>query len=207
ITKYVKGRTRCAVYPSAKYIFDELTVKCAGDYISKHTLEWLDGRLTEFAEAHGYSKDDTFPPSVVLKYKIKKIEQIKQNVIQSSTTSLSELKDHKNTLVLDINELRNEGIELFVTPQNGKIVSAAAENPSFGDDFAEITVETSPEYRGHGFAASNAAALSLALMQKGKIKEIDYCCRESNAASIATALKCGFKLYARTYYFCAYSNM
>lgn len=96
----------------------------------------------------------------------------------------------------------------FGTVIDGKIVSAAAENPIFGEanegDTIDIGVETDMMYRGCGYGASNVAAISECILDKGK--KVSYIAGSRNASSIRLAEKVGFTAIGKEYQCVLYKN-
>ena len=89
-----------------------------------------------------------------------------------------------------------EGYLCFGTVLDGRIVSAAAENPHDpSDTVIDIGVETAEGYEGHGYAASNVASLAYYLLDPGMT--VTYIAEDNNPASLRVAEKVGFTPWER----------
>ncbi len=89
---------------------------------------------------------------------------------------------------------------------DGKIAAYATLNDAIaGEEDMEISVECAPAFRGRGLASSCAAALSLALLERGYT--VSYKCRSKNAASARVAEKTGFRETGKRYSFVCYRHL
>ena len=116
-------------------------------------------------------------------------------------------KGYENLTEYELEDI-DEGSEewYFVTACDGKIVSVCETNSRdafFGAK--EINVYTAPEYRGKGYAASNASAAAEYYTELGF--KVAYTSRTDNTASIKTAEKCGFERIAETFYYICYKEL
>lgn len=73
---------------------------------------------------------------------------------------------------------------------NGRLVGLAGCSADC-DSMWQIGIDVLPEYRRRGIASALTSALSLEILERGKVPF--YCAAWSNIKSVRNALKCGFK--------------
>lgn len=110
----------------------------------------------------------------------------------------------KNQTLLDIEVVKQQERVMFITLDDKNIVSYAAENSFVNDMFRSIGVETIPEFRNFGYAASNTAALAEDILKRGMYAA--YSCSHVNYKSRRVAEKVGFQKYATEYHYICYKK-
>jgi len=210
----------CVIPCELKLWDDELTITCleetreaaekfAGLYgddpFSKEALDYIYDEMGRY----GRDKDlhyDSLPEDLLyLNYAIDSAEEINTALILDSTKRVGRkllAAEYENLTEFDFEENLENGLESFVTVENGKIVSAACDN--FGGELAEAAVETEPNSRRKGYAASNTAALALETVKDGR--RLTYVCGAENSASILLAEKVGFKLHGKSFFCVLYTE-
>ncbi len=123
--------------------------------------------------------------------------------VDARTVRLESTEGLENLTEYDFDAMTEFGHICFAAVLDGKIVSAACTNyPCYEDDEenrngVEIGVETAADYRGRGFAASNAAALAGYLAERGF--PALYECEADNLPSRAVIEKLGGERFARNF--------
>ena len=115
---------------------------------------------------------------------------VNRSVILPSTKAIGANHPYENLTGVQT-ELLGEGQFCFATVADGRILSAASENPRMGESI-DIGVETAPGYENRGYAASNVAALVSALLRTGA--PVTYTVEDTNPASLRVAEKVGFPI-------------
>ena len=93
--------------------------------------------------------------------------------------------------------------DAYVVIEDGMVVAIATVNERLErGGVAELTVETSPRYRGRGYALSTVTALCGYLLERGAI--VAYCCRNTHTKSNKVARHVGFARVGRFYAVSAY---
>ncbi len=128
--------------------------------------------------------------AICREFTLDKRERINKKLMLDSTEPLLPDCGYENLTDCEPDPL-GEGALCFGTVIDGKIVSAASENPRFyGESFVDIGVETAEGYENNGYAASNVAALAYYLLDPGVT--LTYTVESDNTASLRIAEKVGF---------------
>ncbi len=152
----------------------------------ENTAKELEKLLLERASAFGYRTES----AIQTVYAIKERDKVNKRLILDSTEPLLPDNNYENLTDTEIDPL-SLGYLCFGTVSDGKILSAASENPHPDDSTViDIGVETSPEHRGHRYALSNVAALTYYLLDPGMT--VTYTVDDSNVPSHKIAQKVGF---------------
>lgn len=165
---------------------------------SEKVISELEARISSLGELsdHAFGDNDDGKSSYLFRLDSK--DNLNKELILESTVLLLEDDTRENMTDCD---LYQSGLACFGTVIDGRIVSAAAENPLFGEaddgNVIDIGVETADVYKGNGYGASNTAALAEYLLDRGK--KVSYIAGEGNIASIKIAEKVGFAVYGREY--------
>ena len=184
---------------AAKYCSD------GHDPFTNDALDWLYDAMGKYGRDHDLHYDSLPEDLLYLNYSIERPEEVNKSLILNTTKRLNKrlLKTEPETLTeFDFENHLEEGLESFVTVVDGRIVSAACDN--FGGDLAEAAVETAPDYRRKGYAASNTVALALEVTRDGRT--LAYVCGAENRASIELAEKVGFKLRGKSFFCVLYDE-
>ena len=160
------------------------------------TAEALLERLKPAAAARGCTAEI----SAAATYEIARPEDVNRSVILSSTRALTREDLFENLTDCEIDPY-GMGLLCFGTVINGRILSAASENPSFGD-VVDIGVETADGFENRGYGTSNAAMLAAALLENGNV--VTYTVEGENPASGLVAEKVGFSLRERDFWIVFY---
>jgi len=210
----------CVIPCELKLWDDELTITCldetkaaveefinkyADDPFSKEALDWLFDEMGKYGQANDLHYDSLPEDLLYLNYAIESEDEIDKSLILRSTKRVNRrlLKEnYENLTEFDFENNIEEGLESFVTVADRKIVSAACDN--FGGELAEAAVETSPDARRKGYAASNTAALALETVKDDRM--LSYVCGAENKASIMLAEKVGFKLRGKSFFCVLYDS-
>ena len=170
---------------------------------SNEAKEFLDKSLKDVVYQWGYASDDLNEGHIVTYI----ASDINREVIQNSTVKIKSADGYENLTEYELEDIDESSDEwYFVTACDGKIVSVCETNSQ--DAFVgakEINVYTAPEYRGKGYAASNAAAAAEYYKKLGY--KVAYTSRIDNEASVKTAEKCGFESIAETFYYICYKEL
>lgn len=165
----------------------------------------LETKISDLLQGGGYFFDETTRGETSYLFRLDSKEKLNTDMILPSTERIAQDSIYDN--ITDC-ELYENGLLCFGTVIDGKIVSAAAENPIFGEanegDTIDIGVETDMMYRGRGYGASNVAAISECILDKGK--KVSYIAGSRNASSIRLAEKIGFTAIGREYQCVLYKN-
>ena len=124
-------------------------------------------------------------------YTLRRREDIGKDCFREDTELL--LPDHPHENLTDCEpDPCGEGLLCFGTVRDGKILSAASENPhDEGDTVIDIGVETAEGEEGKGYATANVAALAYYLLDPGM--RVTYLAEADNPASHRVADKVGFR--------------
>ena len=93
---------------------------------------------------------------------------------------------------------------VFAVTEEDRALSFAAVNDYSDDGSLEINVETSPDYRGRGYATAVTSAIARHLLSRGE--RVTYRCRASNLPSRRVAEKAGLVYSGRIYNFVCYKK-
>lgn len=162
-------------------------------------ISWLVGELAPYIQTRVYA-DNRYKKRWNYIYSAK---EINESAVQNSSTFAPSANKYKNLTTLDLKAYEKQNIAYLGTVTDGKIVSAAAANLSKQDETArEICVETSVDYRGCGYAASNTALLAKYLLENGYTAL--YLCGNDNEKSKITAEKAGLTQIGKRYDYTVY---
>lgn len=155
---------------------------------NEETIDRLIALIDGICESNGY--EINYGKNCI--YKLTRREDLNKSLILDSSEPL--LPDGEYDCLIDVDvEALEAGCLAFATVIDGTIVSIASENPYREDEnVVNIGVETSPEYKGNGYGASNVAALTYYLLDTGMT--VEYTVDEGNEVSIRLAEKVGFTL-------------
>lgn len=157
----------------------------------EETADAIKGRLFPLLSSYGYEAE--LHLSTV--FSLTKREDIRRVYILPSTEPLLPDHPYENLTECEPDPLE-EGLLCFGTVLDGKIVSAASENPHDPEDTViDIGVETAEGNERHGYAASNVAALAYYLLDPGIT--VTYIAEDRNPASLRVAEKVGFRPTAK----------
>ena len=196
------GELTLEVFGRVKGIAKEFYKKHKMCPFSSEALSFLENKMEGVIRDWGYVTDDLMEGHIATYI----AKDINREAIQESTVMIKSSKGYVNLTEYELEDIDMDSEECyFVTIIDGKIVSVCETNS--GDAFIgakEINVYTSPEYRGKGYAASNAA--SMADYYKSLGYNVAYTSRMDNIASLKTAEKCGFERVAETFYYICYKE-
>ncbi len=199
------------VFPSYESEAEELLRRFSDDLFSPLALDFIYESIGKKMRPCGYEEDANgkFRHRLYFTYAIKSRDEINKDAILPTTLPLSKknIRFKKNRTTFDLPLYIDEKMTAFVTVSGREVVSIAAENRSFSDDFAdegidviEIGTETHIDHRKNGYAASNCAALADKLMSENDCI-ITYETANDNISSQKCAEKAGFVRYGRCYYY------
>ena len=192
-------RTVTALPPCSKAA-EFLDTLPADELFTSETKEKLLSLLAELLAIWGYEAEAT--TSTV--YQLTDRQQIDRRVILPSSEVLMPDHGYENLTDCEPDPL-DEGLLCFGTVLDGKILSAASENPhAEGDTVIDVGVETAEGHEGKGYAASNVAALAYYLLDPGVT--VTYIAEDDNAPSRRVAEKVGFTPHTRELRVVAYRN-
>lgn len=174
------------------------------DPFNVEAINWIHENFCKSARDNGYEPDEKAASKWILTHKIDNVNQINRSIINNSTIRLDKFCRQKNLTTFKFDELFEQELTAFATSIDGKIVSIASENYSEYDNIAEITVETAPDYRKKGYAASNIAALAECLINDYEL--VAYNCSCKNIASQKSAVRAGFINDGKAYYYVCYKK-
>ena len=158
----------------------------AEDLFSHETAEALITRLADRLTTWDYEAEI----AVSTVYHLTDRQQVNRRVILPSSEPLMPDHDYENLTDCEPDPL-GEGLLCFGTVMDGKILSAASENPhAEGDTVIDVGVETAEGYERMGYAASNVAALAYYLLDPGVT--VTYIVEDDNLPSRRVAEKVGF---------------
>ncbi len=211
IRKKDSGELKIEVFESYENEAKEFERLYADDPFTSEAFSFLWENIGKKMRERGYEEDENgkFRNRFYYTYVIKSPENINRNAILPETKLLSELNiaEFENKTTFDLPLYIDEEINAFVTVKSDEIVSIAAENRSFSDDFEdeaeetiEIGTETNINFRKNGYAASNCAALADLLMSENDCY-VTYETANTNVSSQKCAEKAGFVRYGRCYYY------
>ncbi len=156
------------------------------DIFTEKTKQRLSEMLFPRLKSLGYESKTVFSTEFVLDKK----EKLNKSLILPSTELLLSGYDYENLTDCEPDPF-GEGLLCFGTVIDGKIISAASENPHAPEDrVIDIGVETAEGFTGCGYAASNVASLAYYLLDPGI--SVTYIAEDENKASLRIAEKIGF---------------
>ncbi len=191
------GTVTQSAYPDAIPYLQDWEKKYGKNPLSGEALTALEEALAPYLTAHGYVRDaeDVGATYVTLAY---------DGGIFDAPTAPVRLQGNEWFAYENTTDFYPDYTDqiAYVTLHEGKIVSVAGENPNGNQTFAELYLETHPDFQGNGLAAQNARALIAELAKAGK--RILYRCRADHAASLHLAKKLHFVEIDRFYCHNAY---
>lgn len=203
------------VFPTYEKEAEEFIKLYGDDPFTKEALSFLWENIGEKMRKRGYEEDggtnsrEKIRERYYYTYVLKSPDEVKRDVILPTTLPLSKknIRGTKNMTTFDLPLYIEEEMISFITVEDKKVLSIASENTSCSEDFddedmpvVEIGVETHKDYRGKGYAASNAASLCLELLKDNDCY-VTYETANDNVSSQKCAEKVGFKRYGRCYYY------
>ncbi len=157
------------------------------EIFTEKTKEALTELLAERFSELGYDMRVVF----ATEFRISDREKVNKRLILPSTEPLLPENDYENLTECEPDPL-DEGLLCFGSVIDGRIVSAASENPHDPDDTViDIGVETNEAYENRGLAASNTASLAYYLLDPGIT--VTYIAENDNVPSLRVAEKVGFE--------------
>lgn len=196
------GEPVITTYSACADVAKEWENKFSHDILCGESVDWIENRMTAFAEKLGYrhfeSENEYMTEYVYLPYMQManrgsgaKVHKISSNAV------LSELCENSGC---DI-EIADDGEDvIFAVVEGGCILAYAGMNDVIYDDNSvEISVETAPDCRRLGYGSACVSALTEHLLSKGVT--VRYKCSRDNKASCALAEKLGYRLEGRRYSF------
>lgn len=173
-------------------------VKLFDNFLSKDAIDYLHSQINPIIYQLGYETD--LKKLYEWSY-LYDIHYVNPDFILPNTIKWDSSMKYQNLTSIDLDFINERNI--FVTLIDDKIVSYACENPQGNDEkIIDIGVETAENYRGKGYAASNAAAL--ALYDLNIYSTVEYYCDNTNIVSQHLAEKIGFKEFGKAYYYVCY---
>lgn len=152
------------------------------DATKQRIIELIGDRMADF----GYDTEVVFSTEYILDNRL----NVDRSVIRADTEPLLPEHGYENLTDCEPDPL-GEGLLCFGTVIDGRIVSAAAENPHSPDDTViDIGVETADDHTGNGYGASNVASLAYYLLDPEM--KVTYTVEDDNIASVKIAQKVGF---------------
>jgi len=200
-------QTSIEAYEGVRREVEELIIYRNINCFSKKGIDEIDNALLPYVRSLGYEREICGKYKWYLSYEIRNADKIDKNVILPETVKLG--RRHlklQNRTTFDLAELLEKKLCAFVTVYDGKVVSIAAVNEhARGQRMLEMTVETCPECRNRGFAASSGGALVSYLLEHGHFAA--YVSSRYNRESLKTAEKIGFEYTGRFYAYTAYKAL
>lgn len=190
------GAYRIEAYDGVREIVEAFVKQFEGHYFSKKAIDWLDKELEPWVNALGYYRESV---GLYRWYEVYEKQRIGGEVLPETERWNGE--DCDSSLLLDL----SPDYPAYVVKKEGIIVSAARTNEFDPcDTCPELTVETTPAWRGNGYATSNITALSNELLKN--YPSVSYVCSRYNRGSQKTALRAGFIKTGRFYAYTAYKD-
>lgn len=186
VTLTADGNRTVTAFPETADVASYLDALPAEELFAPETGKALLARLADRLTAWGYRAE--VATSTV--YHLTDRQQVNRRVILPSTEAL--MPDHGFHNLTDCEpDPLGEGLLCFGTVEDGRILSAASENPhAENDPVIDVGVETAAGYEGKGYAASNVAALAYYLLDPGVT--VTYIAEDDNIPSRRVAEKVGF---------------
>lgn len=210
IRKKDNGELKIEVFPSYNGEAEEFERLYAGDPFTSEAFSFLWENIGKKMRERGYEEDENgkFRDRFYYTYVIKSSADVNRDAILPTTKPLCKknIRKKQNKTTFDLPLYIDDEMRAFVTVLDDGIVSIAAENRSFSDDFddekdvIEIGVETNVACRKNGYAASNCAALAAELLSDDDCY-VTYETANTNVSAQKCAEKAGFVRYGRCYYY------
>lgn len=162
---------------------------------AKEILSELDRRLRPIAYEMGYLPEDGYVFQTGKIFKAMDILQIDASLIRKDTVRYERKEEHQYLTETVLDEA-SDACTIYATVCDNEVRSFANLNHDDGD-VCDIGVESAEGFAGQGLASSNVAALTLALLKKGR--EVLYVALSDNPASIRVAEKVGFSRVGEEY--------
>lgn len=198
-----EGQLYFEIYEGLEKDIEVFIEEYRGRYFSIEAFEFLCNAVDSYLEDKSYLRDQYGRTRFYRKFILTNPKEVNKEFIKENSVMMSEeLKKLPNMTSLFADDTGEIPPLSFVTVQEGRIVSVATVNDTSSDTVREITVNTAPKYRGRGFGASNTAALSKYLTEKGYT--VAYCVSNYNKQSVRIAKKCGFEEVGKFYAVSAY---
>ena len=201
-----KGEVSLEVYSGIKDIAEDFLSRYEGRYFVKDALSFVARSLDDYLASHGYRRDTVGETLYYYQYEMRDAAGLDLSLVTDNTHRLTRAllkKVKKNLTTFSLDELLDKRLSAFAVIEDGAIVAIATVNERLErGGVAEITVETSPRYRGRGYALSTVTALCGYLLDKGAI--VAYCCRNTHTKSNKVARHVGFARVGRFYAVSAY---
>ena len=195
ITHIFGKEPKITYYPEAEELalwLDSLSEK---QLFSKDTLSLLEEKASEIPAFGCYLPDREHPCDYSYLYRLDDEKMLRENVIMPESRRILPGHGFVNLTDTEADMLDPDAL-IFGTVKDGRILSVAFENPCFGDstgNLIDIGVETAEGFGGHGYGASNVAALCKALLSVDK--SVSYIAQSSNQPSVRIAESVGFSCY------------
>ena len=198
--RLINNELEITAYDIVRDIADEFIEKFKSDPFSNDALDFLNLKLAPIVKDLSYEFDSKRLYTWHHCYYMDDIKRLNIDAILPNTIKWEPNLHYKNLTTFDFEYIGDRVI--FVTIIDNQIVSYAYENIFEGEDGAEISVETAPNYRNHGYAVSNTAAVTKYSLQLNH--NATYNCTRYNTASQRTAEKVGFTNIGKNYYYVCY---
>lgn len=186
LTLTADGERTVTTFDETREAAEYLDSLPADEIFTEKTKNRLVALLSDRMAALGYDTEVVFATEYVLDDRLK----VDRSVIRTDTDPLMPEHGLENLTDCEPDPL-GEGLLCFGTVIDGRIVSAAAENPHSPDDTViDIGVETADGHTGNGYGASNVASLAYYLLDPEM--KVTYIAEDNNPASVKIAEKVGF---------------
>lgn len=190
------GAYRIEAYEGVRPIAEAFAELFHGHFFSKRAIDWLDSQIEPWVNALGYYRESV---GLYRWYEVYEKQSVSGQPLDE--TERWDGEECESELLLDF----SPDYPAYVVKKEGRIVSAARTNEFDPcDSCPELTVETTPAWRGKGYASSNITALANELL--ADFPSVSYVCSRYNRASQKTAIKAGFVKTGRFYAYTAYKD-
>lgn len=183
------GETKLFAYPSVLPLCETYAAHFAADPYSDDALAYLSEGCAAFCTSLGYTKDRH---STVAGYNF--LPQGEPTCDFSFCKRIRRDGKYENLTTFDLSACLAAERVIFAVVEEEKIVSVAVACETLSAENAgshiEISTETSPDFRGRGYATACVAALSAHLLSRGY--RALYKCRRENTTSAHVARRAGF---------------
>lgn len=180
------GKGTLAALPAlADLVFAHFT---AGGPLSLASLAKLDGKLSPYLSAHGYTSDRG--NRNVFRVFRADPANFSPKSPQLSTVLINSVDNYQNLTTIDLPALLDRGCVAYGYILHGQILSLAVTHTAPTGAAVELTLETAAAHRGRGYGKAVLTALTEHLIARGL--SVIYRAREGNIPSARAALGCGF---------------